>query len=71
MAAKHTKLVRGGPYVAEVEVELIESDQPWGPYLSTADAQKLDEVRSALNNGDVASALKAAQVYRLTPISAT
>ena len=65
---KHNKLIREGDYVAEVEVELIESDEGWSPCLSLADAQRLDEVRVALRKGDVAAALKLASVYRLTPI---
>jgi hypothetical protein len=70
MTAKHTKLVRQGEYVAEVDVDLIQTDQPWSPYLSLADANKLDEVRAALKRGDVASATKLARVYRLTPVTA-
>jgi hypothetical protein len=49
----HTKLVREGRYVAEVEVELIETDEGWSPYLSLEDAYKLDDVREALRRGDI------------------
>ena len=28
---RHTKLIREGPYAAEVEVELIEADDGWSP----------------------------------------
>lgn len=70
MTTKHTKLVREGAYVAEVDVDLIQADQPWAPYLSLADTSKLDEVRAALKQGDVASAAKLARVYRLTPVTA-
>lgn len=70
MTRKHTKLVREGEYVAEVDVDLIETDHPWAPYLSLADASKLDEVRTALKQGDVASAARLARVYRLTPVTA-
>lgn len=65
---KHTKLIHEGDYAAEVEVELIESDEGWSPCLSPADARKLDEVRVALRKGDVAAALNLARIYRLTPI---
>jgi len=68
MSENHIKLVREGEYVAEVEVELIKSDQSWSPYLSVADAQKLDDVRRALRDVDIASASKLARVYRLTPV---
>ena len=67
---KHTKFLHEGAYVAEVEVELIDADGGWGPYLSLEDVRKLDRLRVALQQGDVASALKCARVYRLTPITA-
>jgi len=42
-ARRHTKFVREGSYAAEVDVELIEEDNGWSPYLSLDDARKLDE----------------------------
>ncbi len=66
---KHTKLLHEGDYVAEVEVQLIDADGGWGPYLSLEDVRKLDSLRVALQQGDMASALKCARVYRLTPIT--
>jgi hypothetical protein len=36
-ARRHTKLVREGRYAAEVDVELIEAEDGWGPYLSVDD----------------------------------
>ncbi|MBI3372854.1 MAG: hypothetical protein HY017_14005 [Betaproteobacteria bacterium] len=39
-----TKLVHEGKYVAEVDVELIGTDDGWSPYLSLEDAYKLDDV---------------------------
>jgi hypothetical protein len=44
----HTKLICGGRYIAEVNVELIETDDDWSPYLSLEDSYKLDDVRNAL-----------------------
>ena len=40
---RHTKFVHEGQYVAEVDVELIETEEGWSPYLSLDDAYKLDE----------------------------
>ena len=51
---RHIKLVHEGQYVAQVEVELIETDEGWSPYLSLEDAYKLDDVRDALRCGDLA-----------------
>jgi len=64
-----TKLVREGDYVAEVEVELIESDESWSPYLSLEDAYKLDDVREALRKGDLNGAMRFARVFTLTPVT--
>jgi len=67
---RHTKLVHEGQYVAEVDVELMETDEGWSPYLSVEDAYKLDDVRAALRRGDVKSAARLSRVYSLTPVSA-
>ena len=46
MKTRHrSKLVHEGNYVAEVDVELIETDDEWSPYLSLEEASKLDDVR--------------------------
>jgi hypothetical protein len=66
---RHTKLVREGRYAAEVEVELIDADDGWAPYLSLADARRLDEVREALRRGDVRAASRLGRVFSLTPLS--
>ena len=68
MSRKSTKLVHEGKYAAEVDVELIEDDAGWSPYLSVADAKKLDTVRKALREGDNADAAKYARVFELTPV---
>ena len=66
----HTKLVHEGQYVAEVDVELIETDEGWSPYLSLEDAQKLDTIRAALRRGDLKTAGTLARVFTLTPVMA-
>jgi hypothetical protein len=63
-----TKLIHEGQYAAEVEVELIETDEGWAPYLSLADAQKLDAVRKALRRGDLKQASQLGRVFQLTPV---
>jgi len=65
-----SKLVHEGDYVAEVEIELIYTDEGWSPYLSLDDAQKLDDVRKALRSGDLESATRLAPVFKLTPVAA-
>jgi hypothetical protein len=66
---RRVKLVREGQYAAEVEVELIEAEGGWAPYLSIEEAQKLDEVREALRRGELKRASQLARVFKLTPIA--
>ena len=70
MTRKRTKLIHEGKYAAEVQVELIEDDTAWSPYLSPEDVRRLDAVRLALRRGDLAEAAKHGRVYELKPIAA-
>lgn len=65
----HKKLVQVGQYMAEVDVELIDTPEGWSPYLSLEDAQKLDDVREALGRGDIETAANLARIYRITPVT--
>jgi hypothetical protein len=62
---KKSKYVHEGQYVAEVDVELLEDETGWSPYLSVEDAYKLDDVRDALRRGDLESAAKYGRIYEL------
>lgn len=66
---KHTKLIHEGKYVAEVDIELIDTPQGWSPYLTLEDAYKLDDVREALRKGDLDTASRLARLYTLTPVA--
>lgn len=66
----HTKLIHEGRYAAEIDVELIDTDDGWSPYLSLEAAQSIDEVRKALRESDIKRASQLAHVYQLTPVSA-
>jgi len=66
---QHTKIVREGNYVAEVNIELIETGESWAPYLSLEDVRKLDEVREALRQGDVKTASMKAKIFILKPLA--
>ncbi len=69
MKRKTIELIREGKYAAEVPVELIEEDGGWSPYFSLEDAKKLESVRKALRDGDVAAASQLGRVFALTPVS--
>jgi hypothetical protein len=66
---RRTKYIHEGKYVAEVDVQLIESEDEWAPYLSVEDASKLDDVRDLLRSGQIQAAAKKAKVYLLTPVA--
>jgi len=68
---KKIKYVHEGKYVAEVNVELIEDDTGWSPYLTVEAACRLDDVREALRRGDISAASNLARVFRLEPIAAS
>jgi hypothetical protein len=68
MSRPRTKLIHEGQYAAEVEVELLEGEEGWSPYLSLEDAEKLDEVRRALRREDLKRASQLARVFELTPV---
>jgi hypothetical protein len=69
MTRKSVKLLREGRFAAEVSVDLIEVEGGWSPYLSAADAGKLDAMRKALREGDLGLAAKLGHVFELTPVS--
>jgi len=66
---QYTKIVHEGDYVAQVDVELIYTDEGWSPYLSLDDVSKLDGVREALKRGDLKSASKLGRIYKLTRVA--
>lgn len=66
---KKAKYVHEGQYVAEVDVELLEDETGWSPYLSVEDAYKLDDVRDALRRRDLESAAKYGRIYELRPVA--
>jgi hypothetical protein len=64
-----TKLIHEGEYAAEVDINLIATDDEWSPYLSLEDAYKLDAVRQALRQGDLQTASLLARLFKLTPVA--
>jgi hypothetical protein len=68
-AKKKIKLIHEGRFAAEVEVGLIDDETGWAPYLSVADARKLDTVRFALRAGRIAEAASLARIFELQPVS--
>ncbi len=69
MARKLIKYIHEGHYVAEVEIELVDTDTGWSPTMSLEDAYTLDDVRQALRDGDLATAAKHATIYEMKPLA--
>ena len=65
----YKKLIHEGQYVAEVDVEMIITDDDWSPYLSLDDAYRLDIVRQALRQNDIEVATQLARVFKLIPLT--
>ncbi|MEX2517268.1 MAG: hypothetical protein WD572_10245 [Gammaproteobacteria bacterium] len=63
------KYVHEGQYVAEVAVEIIDSETGWSSTISLKDAYKLDDVKKALKTGDLKAAAQYGRVYELRPIA--
>lgn len=70
MIERTTKFIHIGKFGAEVQVDLIVDETGWSPYLSHEDALKLDRVRRALKEGNLAAAAREAKVFELLPVSA-
>ena len=62
------KIIHVGDYVAEVDVALEESTDDWAPYISLQDALRIDDVREALQRGDIVAAAKGASVFEISPV---
>jgi hypothetical protein len=70
MTRTSTRSAHEGDHAAEIEVDLIEDETGWSPYLSLEDALKIDKVRRALLSGDIKTASTRAKVCRLEPVAA-
>ncbi|MGB2925661.1 MAG: hypothetical protein WBB82_10195 [Limnothrix sp.] len=64
-----TKIIRQGEYLAEIQITLTYDDHDWSPYLSLEEAEKLDNLRLALQKQDLKTASQLAQIYHLTPVA--
>jgi hypothetical protein len=65
------KYVHEGKYAVEVNVELLEDETAWSPYLSVDDACRLDDAREALRREDISAASHIGRVFELQPVTAS
>ncbi|MFO7858263.1 MAG: hypothetical protein R6V11_04995 [Ectothiorhodospiraceae bacterium] len=65
---RKVKYVHERKYVAEVTVALVDSETSWSPTISLDDAYKLDDVKEALQAGDLNAAAQYDRVYELKPV---
>ena len=64
------KHIHEGKYAADVTITFHYEGSGWDPTIDREDVEKLERVRLALRNGDLAAAAKEATIYELLPISA-
>lgn len=69
MTTRRTSRLIRDDYLAEVDVDLLYTDDEWSPYLSVEDAVRLDEVREALRRRDIETAAKIGRVHRIVAIT--
>lgn len=67
---RKTKYIHEGEYVAAVEIELLEDETGWSPYMSLDDAYNLDDAREALRNRDLHAASRYGEVFRMEHVDA-
>lgn len=68
-ARRKIKFIHERQFVAEVAVDVMESDDGWSPSISLADACRLDDVRRALKAGDLKAAARYGPVYEMRPVA--
>jgi len=66
---KQTKFLHEGNYVAQVEIELIDSNNSWSPTMTLETAYLLDDIRLALRQDDIKTAAKYATVFEMKKIA--
>jgi len=64
------KHIHEGKYAADVRITFHYDGSGWDPTIDSADIEKLERVRLALRNGDLATAAREAEVFELLPVSA-
>jgi len=69
MKKRQEKFIHVGNYVARIELEYIYNEDSWSPCISVEDSRKLDEIKAALENGDLKTAGLNAKIYTLTPVT--
>ena len=70
MTRPSKEFIHEGRYGAEIQVELIEDDTAWSPYLSPAEVRKLEAAHGALRRSDLVEAAKYGRIFELTPVAA-
>jgi hypothetical protein len=70
-----SEYVREGPYLAIVDIHMIDSGRELAPHIpllvpSDAGKAQLEAVRAALKAGDLAGTAKLSTLYELKPVAA-
>ncbi len=68
-ARRVTEYIHEGRLVAEVEVDLIETDSEWSPSYSIDDVRRMEAAREALRRGDLEAASRIGRVFEMKPVA--
>jgi len=71
MMSKFTKIKRiyVGDVMAEIEVEMTDEPESWGPHIEPSEVDRIDGLRKALKSGDLKAASKQAKLYSVKPLA--
>jgi len=69
--SKFTKIKRiyAGDVMAEIEVEMTDEPESWGPHIEPSEVDRIDGLRKALKSGDLKAASKQAKLYSVKPLA--
>lgn len=64
-----TKRIYVGDVMAEIEVEMADEPEAWGPHIDPSELDRIDELRRALKTGDLKAASRLGKLYSVKPLA--
>jgi len=64
-----TKRLYVGDVMAEIEVNMTDEPEAWGPHIDPEELDRIDSIREALKSGNLEAAAKEARLYSVKPLA--
>jgi|GEM_PF-2891402 len=64
-----TKRIYVGDVMAEIEIEMTDEPDAWGPHANPSELDRIDQLRKQLKAGDLRAASKNAKLYSIKPLA--